>query len=582
MPRSYWSGGATLALLLVIAQSVPAADPPAVALVLQYRPIQKGVDFETPDKADEDKCRVRVEKGDGLSGWVLHGPQGQVLRRFVDTNNDNVVDQWRYFNLGLETYRDIDSNGNNKVDQSRWLNLGGSKWGLDNDEDGKIDSWKMISAPEAARVAVEALVTSDATLLDSVLLKPADMRSLGLKPSLTAKIQEEIGNPKQKLRAALDKSDAITANSKWLRFDGQIPAVVPADDGKANRDLVLYSNAMAIVETDSKPQMVRLGEIVQVGSVWKLTQVPRPLEARSVVVSGGVLMQPSLGAGTPPGTSGLSEEAQKLLSDLQKLDAASPQPGASRSAFARYNTQRAKMLDQLIAIAKTEEDRNQWIRQLADGLVSAVQSGSFNEGFDRLKSLETQLARDPQGKEIFPYVKYRRLLAEYSTRLQTANDDKRDEAQKFWIRELEAFAKDHPEANDASDALFQLAMSSEFLGKTDEATSFYKRLASRYSDTSAGTKAQGAIRRLSLQGSVLKLAGKDLSGRDLDIAQYPRKDRPGSLLGDLVYSVYGRHPAAASTPGTVSGQRFRDRGHQPRPTGQPDSTLHPKAQNAVE
>ena len=52
-----------------------------------------------------------------------------ILRKFVDTNGDNVVDQWSYYKDGVEVYRDIDSNFNGKADQYRWFNTGGTPLG---------------------------------------------------------------------------------------------------------------------------------------------------------------------------------------------------------------------------------------------------------------------------------------------------------------------------------------------------------------------------------------------------------------------------------------------------------------------
>ena len=75
----------------------------------------------------------------------------QVLRRFLDTNGDNKVDQWCYFKDGIEIYRDIDANFNNKADQYRWLGTAGTRWGLDDDENGQIDSWKVISRRRSHR-----------------------------------------------------------------------------------------------------------------------------------------------------------------------------------------------------------------------------------------------------------------------------------------------------------------------------------------------------------------------------------------------------------------------------------------------
>ena len=70
------------------------------------------------------------------------------------TRRRSTVDQWRYYNHGLEVYRDIDTNHNHKPDQHRWLNTGGSRWAVDSEEDGSIDSWKSLSPEEAVREAV--------------------------------------------------------------------------------------------------------------------------------------------------------------------------------------------------------------------------------------------------------------------------------------------------------------------------------------------------------------------------------------------------------------------------------------------
>jgi adenylyl-sulfate kinase len=61
-----------------------------------------------------------------------------------------------------DVYREIDSNGKQrqKIDQCRWFNLGGTRWGIDLDEDKKIDQWKIISAEEVSRIACGAPVVS--------------------------------------------------------------------------------------------------------------------------------------------------------------------------------------------------------------------------------------------------------------------------------------------------------------------------------------------------------------------------------------------------------------------------------------
>ena len=93
--------------VLVVALGVPsgpravlAEDPPQPRFMLEkFQPLQAGVEYERPDAADVDKCQVAVDRSRTHSGWKVVGPAGQVLRRFLDTNQNNLVDQWRYYQM---------------------------------------------------------------------------------------------------------------------------------------------------------------------------------------------------------------------------------------------------------------------------------------------------------------------------------------------------------------------------------------------------------------------------------------------------------------------------------------------------
>ncbi|MEZ6068338.1 MAG: hypothetical protein R3B90_22080 [Planctomycetaceae bacterium] len=155
---SWWLGVALTGLLWP--GSVSAQDV-TVQQILEYKPRQADVSIDTPAAADVAKCTIEVKAAGKSSGWVVFGPDGQTIRHFVDTDGNNYVDQWRYYQHGLEVYRDIDTDGDSKVDQSRWMNLGGTRWGVDTNQDGKIDRWLRISAEEASREAVHAIVSRD-------------------------------------------------------------------------------------------------------------------------------------------------------------------------------------------------------------------------------------------------------------------------------------------------------------------------------------------------------------------------------------------------------------------------------------
>ncbi len=213
----------------LVGSPLAAAEPPPVDLTMKFRPAQADVDYDIPEQKQYPQCKVNVFREGKASGWTVVGPNGLLIRRFTDSNGDNVVDQWSYFRNGLEVYRDIDTNNNNKVDQSRWLNIGGLRWGLDINEDGKIDEWKMISAEEVSKVAVRALVSQDAQLLAPLLVGPKDLAALDIDKTLQAKILEAVADPAAKLKKAAQGSKILGPKSTWLRFDGSAPSVIPAD-----------------------------------------------------------------------------------------------------------------------------------------------------------------------------------------------------------------------------------------------------------------------------------------------------------------------------------------------------------------
>jgi len=513
-----------------------AQKPTAEQLLKGYKPTQKDVDYDTPDAADMAKCTLALEKG----SYVISNAAGQVLRRFTDSNGDSSPDMFRYYHMGLEVYREIDTNGdartkkNLRADQYRWMNWGGTRWGIDEDEDGRIDSWKILSAQEAARIAVEAMTAGDLAKLNTVLLNDGDIRSLRLSAEMSKKLQEAVSDVPKKVQASLANSKVMNKESVWVRFDPPLPGMILGEDIGAARDIVVYENAMAIVQNGEKHDLISIGEMVQIGDVWKLAQIPTPVDTtgKAVVSVGGVMMQPAMGANDGKADAGdpgeMSAEMQKLFADLDKIDKASPKPDATPQAFADYNVARANLSEKLIAASKDDESRQQWIQQFTDSLSTATQSGLYPEGLPRLVAIQDAVKSD---ESLLGYVFYRRLMAEYAVRLKV--DDKaksetdareaRETTQKWWFEQLEGFARKWPKSEDAPDAVVQLAISYELMGRLDDAKAWYEQLAKNYSTTEGGEKAKGALRRLTLTGNKLQLAGKTLYQKDLSSAQYNGK-----------------------------------------------------------
>ena len=100
------------------------------------------------------------------------------------------------------------------------------------------------------------------------------------------KSSTRLPNSGRKIQAIQTNSKILNEKSKFTRADNLTPASIPAEKGKLRDDLFVYENAMAIVDSAGKPGLVQIGELVRVGDVWKLTQIPQPIEGNATMAGG--------------------------------------------------------------------------------------------------------------------------------------------------------------------------------------------------------------------------------------------------------------------------------------------------------
>lgn len=501
-----------MAALLAGALGASRSDAagPTVAQVLALKPTQVEVVYDTPQGDAVHQCKLEVLKKP-TSGWILRDHRGLVIRRFVDSNNDNVVDRWSFFQNGQEIYRDIDSNFNGKSDQCRWFNTGGTRWGIDENEDGQIDEWREISAEEASAEAVRAILSRNFDRLKLVLLAPADLKALGMNEDAAARVQKLISEFPSKFQKT-----QLPKGAQWTRFDGHNPTTVPGNDVGAAQDLFMYTNVTILADAGGKTYWLRVPEVVRVGQVWKLTDVPTSIDPDKTVPSDRV-MAPALESGVVPAANSESddlvednEEIQKLVQKLQQLDQAAPTNNDGREMIA-YHVQRAEICAHVGSKSKKLKNREHWYKQTADSLNAAAQTGNYAQGITTLGQYADQFNKTSWGKTLAAYFKYRAVNSAYAVRLNDASGD-HQEAQKAFLAELRKFLEQYPGAEDTPDALWQLGNGTEFSGKDEESREFYKRLASEFPKTPSGQKAAGALRRLESTGQPFQLAGNALAG----------------------------------------------------------------------
>jgi len=506
-------GFAALSLAAIAGRHAQAA--PTVEAAMKLAPVQKDVEYDTPKKEEMERCTIKAEKSGGAAGWVVRDGGGQILRRFVDTNADNNVDQWCYFQDGLEVYRDIDSDFNGKPDQTRWFNTAGVRWGLDTNEDGRIDRWKEISAEEVSAEVVRALADKDIARFNRLLITPEELRSIGLSEGRQKDLEAKSASAAEEFRKLATTEKSIAAGGHWIQFSSARPGVIPAGTDGSTKDITVYENAVAMVENAGKHDQLQLGTMIRVGDTWRVIGPPGEVgyfwTARTSERGAGADEQAA--AGGPP------SDLLKQLEDLDKAlnEASTPQQQAT------ITTQKADVMEKIAAAVTSADDKNQWVRQLADMMSATVQSGIWPEGVARLQKLYATLAKDPATEELGTYVEFRYLTADYGAKLAEGKIPFA-EVQALWLKSLEKYVTDHPKSADTAEAMLQLAIAQEFAGQESDAKKWYSQIRDNFPDSSSAKKAAGAVVRLDSVNKTIRLKGASAAGgKPIDLASYAGK-----------------------------------------------------------
>ena len=251
------------------------------------RPIQEDVDYDKPTAGETGQCTVRSERAGKGSAWVVRNAAGQLLRLFADTNDDNKVDLWCYYTGGIEVYRDIDSDFNQKADQYRWLGTEGTRWGIDQNEDGRIDSWKQISAEEVTAEVVAALRSGNAERFRTLLITSAELSGLQLGEEKSKQLSDKVSAALPAFSEMVKRDGRLPENATWVHFGGAMPGIVPAGTDGSGADITVYENVVAVIETGEKHGQVYVGTLVKAGSNWRLIESPQVLTADESPAGGG-------------------------------------------------------------------------------------------------------------------------------------------------------------------------------------------------------------------------------------------------------------------------------------------------------
>ncbi len=516
-------------LLGLTSAHVMADDNASPATMLKYAPSLNGVDYERVAPKDVATCKLAIDYiGKRAAGYILRDAQGKTLRRFIDATGKGQMNQWSYFQDGFEVYRETDLNGDMAPDECRWLNQGGTR--IASVADSKITGWKRLSAEEASKVLVQAIVTGDGALLETVMATADELNEMGVPKSVVEQAARDAQNRVAEIDALQRAVSALGWNKAtvWNRLDGMMPQLIPADPGTGlKNDLLMYENAVIFAgppngqANPARLAFLQAPEMVRVGETWKFVTLPKAIDPQKPVIAAqGGIRSALMGGQGPEGPNGpinpQLEEARKALAKYQ-TDNASLLSSGKKEDLARFHYGMVARLNECLKHAPTPAEKLAFGKQIVESIATAYQTGAYPKGKDALQ--QEFIAR---GGALGAYAAYALINAEFGLQNEQ-NPGELLANQKKWMDELKKFVADFPEGERVPDALYNLASGNEFLAEEAEARKYYTELRDKFGDTDSGKKAAGALRRLDLVGKSIELKGPGLDKGVVDLAQYRGK-----------------------------------------------------------
>ena len=432
------------------------AAPPTVEAALGLQPVQADVRFQKPTPEELARCKVVDVRDGNWTGWGVEAADGARLRRFADTDGDKKVDLWCYYDQGIEVYRDIDSDQNGKADQYRWLGMAGTRWGIDENEDGKIDRWRQISVEEVTAEVVASLATKDADRFSRLLASEKELAEAGLGKTMQKRLAEKSMAAAAGFSKLAKSQTAVTESARWVQFASTSPGIVPTGTDDSTSDIKVYENAVAMFDDAKQGGQLLVGTIIQSGNVWRIVDLPQIVaDDQPLAQTPGIFFSPGgTGGGMASARSSMGAETQELVGSLEAIDrelAAASKPDLK----ADLNRKRVDVVEKLIATSSDTNERDTWMRQLVDTVSVAVQNGTYPDGLERLRKFSTELPDADDSLQ--SYVSFQIISTEY-VKKQTPEADFA-KVQEWYLEELTRFVDRHPTRPEAAQALLKWALS---------------------------------------------------------------------------------------------------------------------------
>ena len=249
---------------------------------------------------------------------------------------------------------------------------------------------------------------------------------------------------------------------------------------------------------------------------------------------------------------------KEALEKLAKYDNANAkvQAEGNKKELAAFHWDRIPLLRAVEKLITEPVEKLSFQRQIVDSIAAAYQTGFAAEGAKLLDGFKKE--KGP----IASYAAFRKISAEFALKNDEAGANLMAN-QKAWMTDLKGYLADYPNADEAKEALIQLASASEFNAEEDNARKYYVQLVKEFPTTEAGLKAAGALKRLNIVGKPIELKGPSLDGKVIDAAGYQGK----TLL--ITFWASWAEPVRRDLPELLKlHQKYREKGFE-NPRGRP-------------
>ncbi|MCL2117979.1 MAG: redoxin domain-containing protein [Planctomycetaceae bacterium] len=474
-------------------------------------PSQKGIDIDTLTEQEMQSATLQQE---GTKGYILKNAAGITVRTLFDTDNDGQLDQWGFYKDGVEVYRDLDTDGDKIADQMRWINTGGTRWGVDTNKDGVIDSWKVISPEEVSEEVTLALATRDVNRFLRVALTSEEAKSLQCGAEMTQKLEAVVAQQQQAFQQAV-QDIPLSADAQWVQFSALKPATIPAGTGGIAKDVTVYYNAVTAINDNGSSVYILLGSLVRLGDVWKIIEAPKPYTSEN---------PPSVFTPEQSGGEAIPPEIQEKITEIQGLE---EKLGATPQA------DRTPIYDRIIVLRlevamlyssnkyKDTVNRDKWLRDLADFIYTAVTVDGYSTGISKLQTISKSM-KDSNNHEVAAYMQFRTVEATYIA-AQGGSASGAGIAYTNRIDGLKQLVSDFPDTTTAAQVQLELIDGYLMSNQLDEAREAAQAILSSHPNTLMAEKAAGFLSRMDAVGKEFPFQGTSSTGSAINVNQYKGK-----------------------------------------------------------